>query len=239
MASINLGNLILYDRFPGNPNSNLGIPRGGFDNTMDNCVTAPTYPVGTKIQVYTDNSFCPGNYTMMYAGFACISATLGVIDGDMTTFHPWCMPWAITTSTDDTTYEIPDYSGDISVVPPVIMAQCYTAEDTDSLSVFAWSTNQSVGMPCATLEGYEYGWFWVGGVCPAGDITFYRGVADIQVGAEFSTDDAVTQGSVWLALGDSTQEVALMTSQDWSAHVDTSAPVGVPMPFAHAQIADI
>lgn len=231
MATIPFSKIVLHDTFPGTANPNLGIPRGGWDNTVDNCVTVATYPMGTKIQGYTDNSFCPGYYTMMYAGYAsyCSAADIST---DFSDGWCWCMPFGLTSSTNDTTYEVPDYSGDVSVIPIVILTNCYTATAVD------FSTCQMGALPCATLEGYDHGWFWVGGVCPCADITIMQSgdTTMALAGADMTTDGNVTKGSIWLCASGSSHVASLITSMDYSSIVDATVPYGTnpPMPFAHA-----
>jgi hypothetical protein len=43
---------ILYDRLPGAPDPNLGVPYGGFTGATHHNTATAMYPVGTKIEVY-------------------------------------------------------------------------------------------------------------------------------------------------------------------------------------------
>lgn len=184
MANLPLTHLVLDDRWPGTPNIFYGRPTNGWDNTVDNFKTSsgnttPKYPAGTKIQSYTDNSYCPGWYTMMYLSFHDYSAV--DISGDFSDGNFWCSHY------DGSDAE--KYSTDFSSSPYYVVARCYTAASTDV------TKGAPVAVPCFSLAsdgsgayvagyGDAYGWFWVGGVCPCLDATIMKGLADSDAGAD-------------------------------------------------------
>lgn len=210
MATVHLGQLNLIDRWPGAVNPNLGIPKGGWDSTSDNFATSddtasawtPPYPVGTKIMAYTDNSNCPGYYTMMYLMYHCYSATGGVIDAStycISNGYGYCFHYD---SSDAQAYAAE--AADTSWVPYYVVSSPFggggaTCEITKGAPL---------AIPCATLsagessaayvsgKGDSYGWFWVGGVCPAADATLLQGIDSAALGCELTIDAHVIPGPV-------------------------------------------
>jgi len=176
MAGIQLSNIILTDRWPGVPIQGLGTPTGGWDNTQDNFKTTsandkPTYPLGTKIAAHSDNSWAPGWYTMMYLMYHSYEAgALYDVSNDFSDGQFWC------THADGSTAQAYGTIADNSTIPYYVVSKCITTTGGDVSLVGA------VAVPCVSLAsdgtgvfvagyGDSYGWFWVGGVCPAKDIT--------------------------------------------------------------------
>ena len=114
-------------------------------------------------------------------------------------------------------------------------------------AAFCDATNtQRLAMACATLEsdgtvtetqgyGDAYGWFWVGGVCPAKEITILDDDTGAYQGHDVTTD-GVTQGPVFFDMsGDRPMfkpgEVTLL---------DVTKIDGIYMrsPFAYADISE-
>lgn len=231
MATIQLSHINLIDRWPGAVNPNQSIPTDGWDGTGHSCVTTPVYPVGTKIMAYTDNSYCPGYYTMMYGGFAAFSSAAD-ISGDFSDSVQWCGHCCLTSDTADATYEIPNYeSVDVSGLPMTVLCREYTA---GTITIGDVSKGGPVALPCATLEGYDYGWFWVGGVCPCKDVTLMQGTADSEAGADMTTDGTVVPGAVWLCITAGTQ---LLTG-DISGFTAISTPLGFYPPIGYSDMID-
>jgi len=233
MANFRLSKLVLQDKFPGAVNPNLSTPTDGWDNTKDNFVTTaasdqPSYPVGTKISVYTDNTNCPGYYTMAYLALtscyssgACISADFS--DGKFFCSHPK------TGCASQTQF------ADTSEVPYYVVHMCYTTAATDL------TKGTPVAIPCATLapdgsaastNGYgdAYGWFWVGGVCPCKDATILDDGSGNYKGVDVTVDGALHPGPVFVCYTAATQ---LITSADETNALDnTTGIVTVPDPAA-------
>ncbi len=187
MAVISISKLNLIDNFPGYPNPNLGIPTNGWDNTVDNFVTTaadtppPNYPIGTKIQAYTDNSAAPGYYTMAYLAYHCFSSAVGLIEqSDFSLGKAYCFHYD---ASDAVTYAAKGADG--SVVPWYVMAS--VEGDIAATDV---TKGGALAIPCCSQNagessdaydsgyGDSFGWFWVGGVCPVQDISTFRGALD-------------------------------------------------------------
>jgi hypothetical protein len=207
MAGVNLSSLILHDKWPGVATDRLGKPSDGWDNTRHCFKTteagqSPPVPVGTKIAAYTDNSWAPGWYTMIYLMYHSYeAAALYDVSKDISDGFPAC------THADGSTAEM--YNTDTSTMPWYVVSRCITNVSSDI-------TNQAaVAIPCWTASsdgtlcfssasrtgsyGDSYGWFWVGGVCPAKDATLLDGTAGTGVGACVSGDFATrAKGAVYL-----------------------------------------
>lgn len=186
MAGINMSSIILNDRWPGIPNPNLGIPTGSWDNTNDCFKTTaaadlPSYPLGTKIMAYSDNTWAPGWYTMMYLMFhSYCSAALVDVSQDFSDGFPACTP------ADGSTAQAYNTMGDSSTIPYYVVSRCITKAGgaVDYTRAACAGGGMGVAIPCWTassdgtgvyVAGYgdSYGWFWVGGVCPAKDVSIF------------------------------------------------------------------
>ena len=184
MAGINLSSVILYDRWPGPVNPNLGMPVDGWDNTVDNYKTTaatdlPAWPLGTKIMTYSDNSWAPGWYTMIYLEYHSYeSGATYDVSNDISDGFPGCA------QADGSTAAHYDTIADNSTIPYYVVTRCLTTAGgqvdytranagVGAIAVPCCSMS-SDGTACITQGGYGdfYGWFWCGGVCPAKDITF-------------------------------------------------------------------
>lgn len=183
--AIPLSSVQLVDRWPGPVNPNRGKPTGGWDSTSDGFKTSsgnitPTQPIGQKRMAYTDNSHCPGWYTMMYLQYhsfenACVSK-------DMSDSLQMCTPYD---GTDAEWY-------DNSFCSYFVVTNEITYGNTD------YSRGGRIAFPCATMDsdgtsagpdnnsyGDQWGWFWIGGVCPCKDATILDGTAGNGLGVEF------------------------------------------------------
>lgn len=234
--NIRLSRLILNDSWPGTPNPNLGIPAGGFDatawnyNTTDATLLArtPPYPPGTKIQAYTDNSECPGYYTMIYLARHAFSDT-DCISSDFSEAVIFCAPIGESCAT-----HAGIVTSDASMGPPwYVVAQCYSlgashitcASLGAPLAVACTTTDADSSIldgtdPAGMGHGHSYQWFWCGGVCPCADITLLRGLGDSALGADI-TVDSVQRGPVYACYSAGTTGGFMLTS-DVTAVVDTT-----------------
>lgn len=226
MANIRLSKVSLYDRFPGPANPNKGVPVDGWGKT---CVTEPEFPVGEKRMAYTDNSHCPGMYTMMYGTLAGISVTNYCVSHDFSDGKCWVAHCCLTTDVShavDPTYLMAN--PDISVQPMYVMHVCGTDAVVDL------SNGGGAAIPCATMNPYDYGWFWVGGVCPCKDLTIMEGSETDGYGADMTTDDAVVCGGIHLCItaytgvpsGDPTACYAISVGGNANAKIYTYPPIG-------------
>ena len=201
-GELELHKILLYDKWPGEPNPNLGVPAGGWDSTIYSCCqTVPTYPPGTKIQAYQDHTYCEGQYTMAYLCF----------------------------------HESSDYEFDIVAVSEnnamcsdvggegaddlVVLAGCYggVLDYTESLwwivtnsfvNGDASATGRVAVGACGMSEG-EFGWFWVGGVCPVAEVTLF----DLQsggVGSVMLGEGNIAMGSKLMPANDGTGGIVLI-----------------------------
>ena len=188
MANSHLYDLVLEDKWPGVPNPNLGIPLAGFDGTTHHDVTAAVYPIGTKIQIYSDATKSPGYSTLIYLDFhcvsgknsiECISAGWGIVqqfcnsvlaDGTRHPFH------VTNVGGIDTGAKCATNSG-------IIAFACGSITDAD-VTTDAGATG-------------HFGWGWCGGVCPYDDITFLN--------ADITTDGNVAGGKLISPIIDTSQ----------------------------------
>lgn len=197
--AIPLSSVQLVDNWPGPVNFNAGIPTNGWDNTVDNFETSdathlvqnPPQMIGEKRAAYTDNSHCPGWYTMMYLCYhsfenACVSA-------DMSDSLQLC-----------THYDGSDCEWyDNSHSPYFVVTNEITKGITDA------TKGMRIAFPCASLasdgtdayasgQGDSWGWFWVGGVCPCKEATILDGTAGNGLGVEFECASTFTGGPMTL-----------------------------------------
>lgn len=198
MAVASFGDLVLVDRWPGHVNPNLGIPTNGWDGTDGNFVTTaadtppPLYPVGTKIEAYTDNSNNPGYYTMAYLAYHCYSSAIGLIEStDLSLGRGFCFHYD---ASDAVAYAA--QGADTSIVPYYVV----TSPESGADAVSDITKGGAVAITCATKSagessaayvsgfGDSFGWFWVGGVCPVQDVSIFKGAQDTEfVGSDFTT----------------------------------------------------
>lgn len=203
----------LYDRWPGAVNEGRSIPTNGWDNTCDNYTTTsandlPSYPMGTKIMAYTDNSHGPGWYTMMYLMFHDYSST--DISADMTVTGKFCIHYdgsaSMVYDNSHSPYYIVTNHVDLTV------GQGSDASDGGDRRPTDFYTTRMLAIPCATLDGDgtsadvsanngygdAYGWFWVGGVCPCLDATKIDGSLGLGLGAEIECGSEYEGGPLTL-----------------------------------------
>ncbi len=240
MGTLRLAHLILEDRWPGAVNPNLGIPTGGFDATAWNFSTAddtakafsPPYPAGTKIMAYTDNSECPGFYTMMYLARHEFSAE--AISSDFSEANFYCSK----VGTSEVTHTAIIGSDATSVPPYYVVSQCYTAITTDisegtpvAMACTTADADSSITLttdPRATGYGHAWGFFWVGGVCPAKDITLFKGLGDSLAGVDITVQADMRPGAVYMAISGSSYMLATADPSHFNASDATSVVSPVP-----------
>jgi len=191
MVAVSTRDLVLQDKWPGTPNHNLGIPKGGFDATKWTDSSTEQFPVGTKIQVYQDFSGVTGYYTMMYSRYYCQSVNngtpIGVEKADlsllgMAVFGHMCSSTCL--SADGT-------------------SNAFTVSNLATLGagIHDATVTGQMGIACGTLSYRDvttdgdnhggYGFFWIDGVCPM-DCTMLSGVA--HAGVDMSTGGNVAAG---------------------------------------------
>jgi hypothetical protein len=206
MATCRLCHIILNDGWPGAVNPNLGIPCDGWDNTVHNFNTGddtakafdPPVPPGTKIMSYTDNTVSPGNYTMMYMCFHDYSEL--DITKDFSDGLFWCGKSGLLGMSTS-------HLADGSKAPYYVVGRCYTAASAEITEMNA------IAVPCCEMSsdgtvsatnGYGdfWGWFWVGGVCPAKECTI---MSDLTYGSTCWGGVDVTcahhSGNFWILQG--------------------------------------
>ena len=227
MATLRLSRLALIDKWPGVPNPNLSIPTDGWDNTTDNFTTTsaaqtPSYPVGTKIMAYTDNTNCPGYYTMMMLMFHDWSTNFD-ISADFSDGRFFCSH--VGTGANPGCASTAQFA-DTSRAPYFIVANCVSTAVTDA------TKGTPIAIPCATLNsdgtgvyvatyGDAYGWFWVGGVCPCKDATLLQGTIGSLLGADITVDALMAPGPVFV---DFTTSVPWLMGCDNSNAMDATTP---------------
>jgi hypothetical protein len=238
MAGIALANIRLIDNWPGEVNPNLGIPTNGWDSTEDNFPTTaadtpvPSYPLGTKIMAYTDNSACPGYYTMMYLMYHAVSATVGIVEAtvDFTAGSHFCFH-------HDTSDAVHYDAADTSTVPYYVVSSVASGATAGAVDV---TKSSGVAIPCASISagessaafvsgyGDSYGWFWVGGVAPIKDCTIMKGDDDLIIGPDLTTDWVGTaNGANRLGILEYTGTTCVPTGYDGTTYGDTTAAGGM------------
>jgi hypothetical protein len=228
MATIRLSQIVLKDKTPG-PVSNRGRPVDGWDSTIS-CSTVAGYEAGSKWANYTDNSNNPGWYTMLYGCLAEASETNHCVSGDISDGLGWVAHTCLTedvsdTATGDPTYRSAYWNGESQ--PFWVMSTCTTGSGLGTKDV---SGCGQVALPCASMTDHQWGWFWVGGVCPCKDVTFLDDVSAVWTGADM-TALGVLAGNVHLCW---TGGSALLTSQDYSSTVDDTIPTTNYEPCGYA-----
>ena len=195
---IPLSSIQLLDRWPGPVNPNAGIPTNGWDNTVSNFKTTsgnitPMHPIGEKRMAYTDNTHCPGWYTMMYLSYHAFESA--DVSADFSDSLCLCTP------SDQSTEEWYDNSSSSYFV--------VTNEITEGNSDA--TRGMRIAFPCATLSsdgtdsgpdgnsyGDSWGWFWIEGVCPCKDATVLDGTVGSGYGVEFACASTFEGGPITL-----------------------------------------
>lgn len=184
---------------------NSGVGGKGWDNTIDNFDTiddtakalAPPIPLGEIRTLYTDNTNCPGYYSMIYLALHDFSDY--DISGDFSDGNMWCCladgsktmhgdgstggPFTVSRCITGAIYGAGEPSASPLVIP------CATLSPDSSL-------HSSITDPFVTGLGDSYGWFWCAGVCPCKDVTLMKGTADSLKGAEITVDGLMRKGPV-------------------------------------------
>lgn len=189
MAGINLRNINLIDKWPGTPNPNMGIPTNGFDSSVagsGNCVTTPVFDVGTKIMAYNDGTYNPGWYTMCYMQF-CEGSDNAHDAGDPSDGYACCFHYEATQHHPDGNNKATWYA----------VTNDLTNSDGTTGGALAIAVRDLSGAD-TTTTGNEYGWYWVGGVCPC---VTSPDTDCTQLGGEVLTGGSVGQGE-YIAIQD-------------------------------------
>ena len=211
-GEIPLHEIFLYDHWPGKPNPNLGIPAGGWDSSIHSCCQSiPTYPPGTKISAYSDFSYCPGNYVMCYLMFKESSDFAHDLE-------------AVSEG-----YAICGDTGPDGADGLALLSSCYGTGIDYSESQWWIVTNSHVASDVSDYgrvaigvhdmsEG-EFGWFWIGGVCPAADVTWYDENDDL-AGTTLSGAGDISAGCDLMPVIDATPANAICVGSsgilDWT-----------------------
>jgi hypothetical protein len=251
-ANVRLTSLQLIDLWPGQPVVGKGIPDNGWDNTYDNFKTTddtarawnPGVPIGEKRTVYTDNSYCPGQYTMMYLAYHDFTSLGEISVGEVSLNTAWCSKVEQVACGSRVTFQ----AGDATVAPYYFVTRCTTGtSDVTSgapvcLPCASIGADSSVELgasfdnPRAAGYGHSFGWFWVGGVCPAKDVSLFDhsaggpGGTTPGIGADISGDDALMRaGPVVFEI---TSDGLMPLSTDVTNYADETGLVGNA--FAHA-----
>lgn len=218
MTVINTQALILYDKWPGAVNPNLGKPVDGWDGTTSHDVSVAAYPVGTKIMAYNDHTANPGWYTMMYLQFAEGSDYAYDGNGDITAQGAgsgFCFQYCATGNMDT------DGTARWYLVSNDLTNSCATVADAAGGGLAHCAR-------CAVVAGdisgnfastgrNNFGWFWVGGVCPIKDLTNLHG--------DITTDGAVVAKQEVVPTDDGANGATIGIA-DWSMATDGTG--GVP-----------
>jgi hypothetical protein len=200
-GEIPIHEILLYDKWPGQPNPNLGVPAGGWDSTIYWCCqTTATVPPGTKASAYQDHTYAAGQYTMCYMMFletsdfaedcGAISEGVGICG---------------------------DIGGECADSIDVLAASYGTVNDiteskwwivTNSFVNGDSSATGRVAIPASDLSTGEFGWCWVGGVCPVADVTKFDKQGS-GAGSEMLGNGSIAMGSKLMPANDGTGGVVL------------------------------
>lgn len=220
MANLRLSMVMLKDKTPG-ATEKMGIPVDGWDGTIS-CSTVAGFQPGTKVRHYTDNSNNPGWYTMLYGCIAEASETNHCISADVSDGLGWVAHTCLTEDVSDVAGGDPTYTSAYwngTVQPFWVMGTC-TSVDLATKDITGCG---QVGLACCSMSDHQYGWFWIGGVCPCKDVSYLDDVSRVWTGADMTTLGVVA-GHVHLC---QTGGSAMLTSQDFSSTVDGTVPTGV------------
>lgn len=202
MANLSLRRVMLYDKWPGIPNLNAGIPTGGFDATSGHsCVTAPVYPPMTKIQAYqrgSDASDCQGPYTMIYLAFNEMSGVNPIACGSTGT--------VVCGHIDSTAWTSIGHWGDGSAAPYTVTnnSACMDATSHGQIAIGVQKSGAADSDTTATT--YRWQWFWCGGVCPFTDMTQLDHDMTCTVTAHNHVQPVVDTSALVLGVGDASFE---------------------------------
>ena len=211
MAVISTSKLILYDKWPGTPNPNLGKPADGWDGTTHHDVSVAAYPIGTKISQYNDSTINPGWYTMIYLQFAEGSDYAYDGNGDITdqgNGSGFCFPYETTGNMVDGTDLWYLVSNDLTNTCQTLAIGAGAGKDFNArVAVCAGDISGNA----ASTSRNNFGWFWCGGPCPIVDCTNLYG--------DISTDGAVV-AELELVPVDDGANGATVGPADWSLATD-------------------
>jgi hypothetical protein len=183
MAVIAMKNLVLYDKWPGAVNPNKSYPvrnplsKTPWDGSDQHDVSIAAVPIGEKRMAYNDATYNPGWYTMMYLQFAEGSEYAFDGNADVTAQglgSGFCFPYATVDGNMDA-----DGTGRWYLVTNDLTNSCGTKTDAAGGGL-AFTARAAI--PAGDISGKfittgrnNFGWFWVGGVCPIADITSFDG----------------------------------------------------------------
>ena len=200
MATLGLSYVCLNDLWPGAVNPNLSTPTNGWDNTTDCCVTTPTYPAGTKIMGYNDETRNPGGYVMCYMQIcdgtfaADHSAALGV-KADMSVAGMIKAHYCGTCA-DGNENNQPWY---------IVTADCTSSDATRGIMRAAVSCSSATDAGTdATLVGTQWGWCWIGGVNPGQGGTSGTDLTWLYECSVTTTSGEISEGSPVFLVDDAT-----------------------------------
>jgi len=163
MAVTNIREIVLYDNWPGCPNPTLSRPNDGWDGTITACLSAPAYEPGTKIMFQSDSTYTPGMVTMCYMRYIEGSDTASDDGdaGDLSDHEAVCCH--VNSSGSD--------GLDAAAADATERQWWNVSHDTTNTDATLAGGVGAVAVACGEMSTGEYGWFWVGGVCPYLDVT--------------------------------------------------------------------
>lgn len=146
-STIDDAKLILYDRWPGEVDQNLGVPPDGFTGASHHNVATAQYEPGTKIKVYdkTNKGYATLIYLQYIAGTK--AATLALAAKQFV-----CMDTSeqAAAATSPTYFKVGDDASECLLTGPMAVA-------------------------LSAMTTTYYGWFWCGGVCPVDSVAALGG----------------------------------------------------------------
>jgi len=183
---------------------NTGKPPGGFDSTKEgsgNKVNTPAFDVGEKRAWYNDSTKNPGYSIFAYLRFVEGSDSAFDTDADISTGYGLCFHM------HDASEHTPDGDTDWYYVTHDLTNSEGTLGGAVAIAMCDLSGGAEV--TTTTTKTPEYGWFWVGGVCPCNTKTDSGGTDMTKTAGEIVTGGSVAIGQEVIVVDDGTNAAAI------------------------------
>ncbi len=227
MATLSGKDLYLYDRWPGAAKFNIGAPVNGYDSTKEgsgNCVSTAAFDIGEKRALYNDSTKHPGYTIFQYLQFVEGSDNAYDADADLSTGYGLCF------HINDASQHSPDGQTDWYLVTTDLTNSDGTLGGAVAIAMADFSGN-------STSAQNEFGWFWVGGVCPCNTLTDSGGTCYTKAAGEIKTVGNVAIGRDVFVEDDGTNSGSLELF-DQTLVTDNTTEFTITMAVGHALATD-